>query len=40
MEGHFSIGQSPEWAVVPMEDEVESLHTIDGKKFGRKVKGI
>ena len=22
MEGHFSTGQSPQWAVVPMEEEV------------------
>jgi len=23
MEGHFSTGQSPQWAVVPMEEEEE-----------------
>jgi len=23
MEGHFSTGQSPKWAVVPMEEEEE-----------------
>ena len=23
MEGHCSTGQSPQWAVVPMEEEVE-----------------
>jgi len=23
MEGHFSIGQSPQWAVVPIEEEEE-----------------
>jgi len=23
MEGHFSTGQSPQWALVPMKDEEE-----------------
>jgi len=25
MEGHFSIGQSPQWAVRPMEEEVSNF---------------
>ena len=25
MEGHYSTGQSPQWAVVPMEEE-EDIH--------------
>ena len=28
MEGHFSTGQSPQWAVVPMEEEYTKLHGI------------
>jgi len=29
MEGHFSTGQSPQWAVVPMEEEEEEELTED-----------
>ena len=25
MEGHFSTGQSPQWAVVPMDEEEEDI---------------
>ena len=28
MEGHCSIGQSPQWAVVPMEEEVSSFNAL------------
>ena len=28
MEGHGSIGQSPQWAVVPIEEEEEYYNTI------------
>jgi len=28
MEGNCSTGQSPQWAVVPMEDEEEELYQI------------
>jgi hypothetical protein len=31
MEGHCSTGQSPQWAVVPMEEEEESLFTFRRK---------
>ena len=29
MEGHFSTGQSPQWAVVPMEEEEEDLKSAE-----------
>jgi len=29
MEGHFSTGQSPQWAVVPMEKEEEEKKKND-----------
>jgi hypothetical protein len=29
MEGYFSTGQSPQWAVVPMEEEEEILLGYD-----------
>ena len=28
MEGHYSTGQSPQWAVVPMEEEEEVFNTF------------
>jgi hypothetical protein len=28
MEGHCSTGQSPQWAVVPMEEEEEELYNV------------
>jgi len=28
MEGHFSTGQSPQWAVVPMEEEEEYTSSL------------
>jgi len=31
MEGHFSTGQSPLWAVVPMEEEEEEDTKLKGK---------
>jgi len=43
MEGHFLPGQSPQWAVVPMEEEEEGkeeeilkIGRINLKKTGRK----
>ena len=30
MEGHFSTGQSPQWAVVPMEKEEEEKEEEEG----------
>ena len=27
MEGHCSTGQSPQWAVVPIEEEVNTTHS-------------
>ena len=34
MEGHCSTGQSPQWAVVPMEEEeVEPLAVFLGSKY-------
>ena len=32
MEGHCSIGQSPQWAVVPMEEEEEEEEEEDEKE--------
>ena len=32
MEGHCSIGQSPQWAVVPMEEEEEEEEEEDNHK--------
>jgi hypothetical protein len=29
MEGYFSTGQSPQWAVVPMEEEEEEEVDVD-----------
>jgi len=28
MEGHCSTGQSPQWAVVPMEEEEEEVYKL------------
>ena len=28
MEGHFSTGQSPQWALVPMEEEEEEVNNM------------
>ena len=33
MEGHCSTGQSPQWAVVPMEEEEEE----EGRQVGTKI---
>ena len=33
MEGHCSTGQSPQRAVVPMEEEEEEVHTPSTKVF-------
>jgi len=33
MEGHFSTGQSPKWAVVPMEEEEEEEEEEDTLKI-------
>jgi len=32
MEGHCSTGQSPQWAVVPMEDEEEEEEEEDTRE--------
>jgi len=34
MEGHFSTGQSPQWAVVPMEEEEVKFLNIVRKDTG------
>jgi len=41
MEGHFSTGQSPQWAVVPMEEEEEevlehAVHTFFAINLSKK----
>ena len=36
MEGHCSTGQSPQWAVVPMEEEEEKKEGEDPGKDGKK----
>jgi hypothetical protein len=33
MEGHCSTGQSPQWAVVPMEEEVHNALKFNGLQF-------
>ena len=33
MEGHFSTGQSPQWAVVPIEEEEEVFDTWPVERF-------
>jgi len=38
MEGHFSTGQSPQWAVVPMEEEVFSVSSFHGTLEASKTK--
>ena len=35
MEGHCSTGQSPQWAVVPMEEEEEEFSGVIRKWFDR-----
>ena len=35
-EGHCSTGQSPQWAVVPVEGEDEDIHTLDADLFELK----
>jgi len=36
MEGHCSTGQSPQWAVVPMEEEEEGEEGEDPGKDGKR----
>jgi len=36
MEGHCSTGQSPQWAVVPMEEEEEEEEGEDPGKDGQR----
>ena len=36
MEGHCSTGQSPQWAVVPMEEEEEEEEAEDPGKDGKR----
>jgi len=42
MEGHFSTGQSPQWAVVPMEEEEEHqlLVFADGILLGENMLSV
>ena len=35
MEGHFSTGQSPQWAVVSMEEEEEEEEEEEGEDPGK-----
>jgi hypothetical protein len=37
MEGHYSTGQSPQWAVVPMEEEEEDHIVYKIKMFHLKL---
>jgi len=39
MEGHCSTGQSPQWAVVPMEEEVVYIITDGFKELMLEVVG-
>ena len=36
MEGHYSTGQSPQWAVVPMEEEEEEEKEEEEKEEEEK----
>jgi hypothetical protein len=37
MEGYFSTGQSPQWAVVPMEEEEERIQSVKHNVITRKI---
>ena len=39
MEGHCSTGQSPQWAVVPMEEEEEEGDRESWWQIGKKMEG-